>query len=488
MKCISCILSSFWILAVFMAVFFGERGSVHAQVDQAFAVDRVKPSFIYRPTAIPDRIVLTINGDPRTSIAVNWRTSTEVKSALAEIVAADARPYFSEKSTQVSATTQMLNTDINEAHFHTCVFADLQPATKYAYRVGDGNNWSEWFHFRTASADDEAFSFIYFGDAQNNVRSMWSRVIREAFTDSPKAAFLLHAGDLVNIPESDAEWGEWFGAGAWINAMIPNIAIPGNHEMHRDETGKRRLTHHWRPNFEFPLNGPEGLEETCYTVVYHNLRLIGLNSNEQLELQAEWLDNVLAENECEWVICFFHHPVFSTGADRDNPKLRALWKPIMDKYQVDLVLQGHDHTYGRTGLKVPSVENTAETDLVKAEKQPSAVAARDTPNDSSRDSLTNVPTGVQQIDEEAGTVYVVSVSGPKMYNNKKPPFMKRLAEDTQLYQVIHVDGSTLKFESRTAVGELYDAFELRKRSGQVNELVEIDPEVSEHLRPVKDEP
>ena len=228
------------------------------------------------------------------------------------------------------------------------VFSDLEPETVYAYRVGDGVNWSEWFHFRTASATPEAFSFVYFGDAQNNIRSMWSRVIREAYRDAPKAAFLLHAGDLVNRAESDAEWGEWFGAGGWLNAMTPSVAIPGNHEHVKMPDGRRRkLSHHWRNVFTFPENGPRGLEETCFTMTYHNLRIIGLNSNEMHEEQARWLDRVLAQNESEWVVCTFHHPVFSTGKDRDNPELRALWKPIFDKYKVDLVLQGHDHTYGQ---------------------------------------------------------------------------------------------------------------------------------------------
>ena len=45
------------------------------------------------------------------------------------------------------------------------------------YRVGDGVNWSEWFHFRTASDRPEPFSFIYFGDAQTDLKSLWSRVI-----------------------------------------------------------------------------------------------------------------------------------------------------------------------------------------------------------------------------------------------------------------------------------------------------------------------
>ncbi len=153
---------------------------------------------------------------------------------------------------------------------------------------------------------------------------------------------------------------------------------------------------------------------------------------------------------------------FLNGKDRDNPQLRAAWKPLFDKYKVDLVLQGHDHTYGRTGLEVPSSPEVGKV---------------------LRATGDNVPTGVQAIEPQTGTVYVVSVSGPKMYNNTRYPFMKRLAEDTQLYQIVSVDGDTLRFEARTAIGDLYDAFVLKKQPGQINSLQEISPEVEERLRP-----
>lgn len=440
-------------------------------------VAAVKPAAMYQPTAMPDRIVLTWTGDPTSTQAVTWRTSTEVEVGLAEIAVADGGPNFGENAKKFTAKSQALKTDLNTAHFHSVNFTELDPGTRYAYRVGDGTNWSEWFQFSTAAAEHEPFSFIYFGDAQNDLRSRWSRVIREAYRDAPKAAFLLHAGDLVNRAEADGEWGEWCGAGAWLNAMMPSVAIPGNHEQARDESGARRLSHHWRPQFAFPENGPKGLEESCYTLVYHNLRIIGMNTNTMLEEQAVWLDEVLSENESQWVVCTFHHPIYSTGKSRDNAEIRALWKPIFDKHKVDLVLQGHDHTYGRTGFDVPD-------ELDSEDKVPSKTASPKLDADSAGDrDIENVPTGVQVVDEEHGTIYVVSVSGPKMYDNSRHKFMKRLAEDTQLYQIIHIDDEVLRFEARTAVGELYDAFELKKQAGSINKLVELEPEVKEVLRP-----
>lgn len=441
------------------------------------APKKVDSAELYKPTLMPDRIILTWAGDPRTTQSVTWRTSSAVEHARAQLALADASPYLSKSSKELDAKSQTLQTDLNAARFHTVSFTELTPGTKYAYRVGDGVNWSEWFQFRTASARQEPFSFIYFGDAQNDIRSMWSRVIREAYSDAPKAAFLLHAGDLINVAERDAEWGEWFGAGGWLNAMTPNVAVPGNHEQAKSSKGSSRLSHHWRPQFEFPCNGPVGLEESCFTINYSNMLLVCLNSNEQLELQAQWLDEVLSKNSAPWVVCCFHHPVFSTAQDRDNAKLRGLWKPILDKYRVDLVLQGHDHTYGRTGISVPV--QLAQT----SDRPASAVSEIGSQNDS---TSSNVATGAQNYDQAVGTVYVVSVSGPKMYNIQRRPFMKRIAEDTQLYQIIQIDGGKLFFEARTANGSIYDSFELRKRSGQPNELIEISPEVPEATRSKKE--
>jgi hypothetical protein len=219
--------------------------------------------------------VLTWSTDPATSQAVTWRTAVEVPRGVAQITVAEAGPIIETTSRQLVASTVPLKTEINTAHYHSVNFEGLSPEIKYAYRVGDGVNWSEWFHFTTASPESKPFSFIYFGDAQNDLRARWSRVIREAYSDAPKAKFMIHAGDLVNRAEADHEWQEWHEAGAWINGMMPTIAVPGNHEMAKIDETSRRLSRHWGPQFAFPENGPEGVKETCYTLVYQGVRIIG---------------------------------------------------------------------------------------------------------------------------------------------------------------------------------------------------------------------
>ena len=110
----------------------------------------------------------------------------------------------------------------------------------------------------------------------------------------------------------------------------------------------------------------------------------------------------------------FYHPIFSR-VPGDNPELRELWKPVSSS--VD-----------------PSSADTITLTLDCGEIDPKKV--------------TNVPTGYQQAyDSNIGTVYVVSVSGPKMYPITKGAYAKRVAENTQLYQIIDVDNNTLRYRA-----------------------------------------
>ncbi|MFG0335504.1 MAG: fibronectin type III domain-containing protein [Maioricimonas sp. JB049] len=418
--------------------------------------ERPKPvadAVIHKPTARPDRIVLTWTGNPATSQSVTWRTDMSVKRAWGEIAIAGDGPKFASESRPVDAASTDFESNLGPARYHSVNFTELQPSTKYAYRVGDGVNWSPWMHFTTASDQPEPFTFVYFGDAQNSLYEHWTRVVREAYADAPRAAFFLHAGDLVNRADSDAEWGEWFHAGSHIHTTIPCIATPGNHEYTRKVEIKpsgfgRVLTPHWRSTFALPENGPETLEETVYWIDYQGVRIIALNSNEQIGPQKEWLEQVLSDNPHRWTVVTFHHPIYSSKRGRDNPQLRAEWKPLLDRYKVDIVLQGHDHTYARSRLI----------------------------------SEKNLPTGVAARSEEGGTIYVVSVSGPKMYDIGRQPFMRRVAEDTQLYQIITIDGDKLLYEARTATGRLYDAFTLTKNDEGTNRLEEQIPDTPENRR------
>ncbi len=404
----------------------------------------------------PDHIVLNLTEDPSTSMSVTWRTSTEVQKGYAEIALATAAPKFWRNATTIKATTETMDaSEVLDAgvisNYHSVTFTNLLPDTLYAYRVGNGSIWSEWIQFRTASKEAKPFSFLYVGDAQNYILELWSRLIREGYRKAPDASFIIHAGDLVTTAHSERQWHEWFTAGGWIHRMLPSIPTPGNHEHQprtqaEREQGIRELSVQWRPQFTLPENGIEGQEEAVYYIDYQDARMISMNSNKMTEEQIPWLEKVLEENPHKWTIVTFHHPLFSASERRDNEALRNLWKPVLDKYKVDLVLQGHDHSYAR-GRAEPYGENVL-----------AGLNARD----------------------YTGTVYVVSVSGGKMYRLRPNAWddfegaeRDRGAENTQLIQLISIDDNTLSFEAYTATGELYDAFDLIKsEDGKPNKFIE----------------
>jgi hypothetical protein len=400
---------------------------------------RSQTSKTYPASAFPDRVILGWKGDPAHSQAVNWRTDSSITEAVAAIHEADPSPDFPAKATSIKALTQKVTIDGKEIHYHEANFSGLKPATQYVYRVGNGTQWSEWFHFMTASDKKESVAFLYFGDAQNDIRSLWSRAIRGAYSNLPKANLLIHAGDLINRSNVDHEWGEWFEAGGWVNGMIPSLPTPGNHEYYKEGNQKARVSKHWRPQFALPENGPAGLEETAYYLDYQGVRFIAMDSqaalldSSVLEKQAAWFEKTAVGTPNRWIVVIHHHPIYSTKNGRDNDEWRAKMEPLYKKYKVDIVLQGHDHTYGR-GINMP---------LGQSRKKPD------------------------------GPIYVVSVSGPKMYDIGLQNWMDRAASNTQLYQLITVDEKKLAFKAYTVTGELYDAFDLEKDKNGANTLVEL---------------
>ncbi len=405
----------------------------------------------YAPSIVPDRIVLVPTATPERSQSVNWRTDTGVEEATAQIAKAEDQPGLHLRARTVSGETRTLNTENGAAHHHSLTFDGLEEDTLYAYRVKGGNTWSEWFQFRTPKAGFHPYDILYFGDAQNAVKSHFSRVIREAHSTLPRGSLMIHAGDLVNSRDGvhDDEWGEWFDAGGWLHGMTNQLVAAGNHEYIEPEPDALRyLAPHWPVQFGTPDNGPEGMRDTVYFVDYQGVRYIVLDSMAAIQdednalLQATWLEEVLKANPARWTIVVHHHPVFSVSLGRDNPSLRDHWQPLYEKYGVHLVLQGHDHTYGRGA-------NLAEGTRARSEGQ--------------------------------GPVYVVSVAGPKMYlvTEIAEQAMERTAEDTQLFQVIRFTNDRLSYESLTATGKLYDAFDLVGGKNKRVKLVDKRPSTPE---------
>ena len=78
------------------------------------------------PSPLPDRVVLTWNDDPASTQAVNWRTDTSVKVGLAQLAIANSNGRALNPN-EFKAETTYFKSDINEAHYHSVTFKNLQP-------------------------------------------------------------------------------------------------------------------------------------------------------------------------------------------------------------------------------------------------------------------------------------------------------------------------------------------------------------------------
>lgn len=432
-------------------------------------------------TAWPDRIIATLSGDPTTEFAVTWRTDASVGRTIAQICPATPDARFDLAAITLRADTEQAdletlvtpegvrhsleNVGLRPTHHHSVKFSKLQPDTLYAWRVQGGRgNWSEWFQTRTAKVKGP-IEFVYFGDAQNGIRPNWSRVIRAAYQTAPRANFFLHAGDLVQKGEGDYNWAEWFTAGGFIHAQVPTLPIPGNHEnMAVTSPGGKRVSTRatlWRPHFTLPIEKdlPDDLHESVYDVRYGNgLHVFAIDSARQaFDEQAAWLKEGLATSDATWKVVSMHHPYFIPTDSSSGADVRArhnAFTPVVDAGDVDLVLTGHIHTYGRSSLRSDRGAHAAR--LVAGE-----------------------PYAVE-------TVFVISFSGAKMSSNLQwekaevtvgdttPDLGKvsveRVADNTPMFQVIRIHGTTLTYEAHMATGELYDSFTLTKAPDGTKQL------------------
>ncbi|OHD07811.1 MAG: hydrolase [Sphingopyxis sp. RIFCSPHIGHO2_12_FULL_65_19] len=396
----------------------------------------------YAPKNLPDRIVLTPGADPAREMAIAFRTDTAQAVAEAQLALSVDGPTLEEKAKLVTGTSMPVASSYGPALYHQVRFTGLTPDTVYAYRVKGAAGWSEWYQFRTAAAEAKPFRFLYLGDVQNGILTYASRVIRQAFHAHGDIRLTVHAGDLVGQRDDldhDDEWGEWNQAGGYNYAIVPQVPATGNHEyvdvVQPDGSEAYRLGPYWPAQFALPTNGADAAKATTYYTDYQGVRFIVLDGTSAINLgtmkaQTDWLDATLASSKANWNVVLFHQPVFTCARPNDTKEIKAAWKPVFEKRKVDLVLQGHDHCYSRlTG---------------EAGREASAKARAD---------------GSVQ-----GPVYLVSVTGSKMYrlNDRAGRQPDKVAEATELYQIVDVEPQRLKFRTYTASGRLYDGFDLER--------------------------
>ena len=379
----------------------------------------------YPSSAEPDHLQLTFQDDPRTGVTVQWRTDETVDESMLWIAPSGDDGAGRMLTADADALTSRQIVNDPDIRLHRVRLDDLTPATDYEYAVSadDGQTWTQRRRFHTAAdAGAEPYAFVYLGDPQNGLDE-WGDLIRRADGRFPEARFYMIAGDLIDHGTERDNWDQFFHEGSTVFDRTPVVPALGNHDSHG---GHPTL---YLQQFALPANGAETLDPgRTYHVTYQDLLVVVMDSNYDLvepELQTEWLDRVLGESDARWKVVIYHHPFYASRPGRDNYPLRDAWGPIFDRHNVDIAFQGHDHAYMRT-VPMRGHEPVAEG--------------------------------------EHGTVYLVAVSGTKMYEQELPDFAAFGAVNTRTYQIIEVDPATgaLSYRAVDVDGQVIDSFDLSK--------------------------
>lgn len=252
---------------------------------------------------------------------------------------------------------------------------NLQPNTSYYYRYYKNGQVSSIYSFKTRSFD--SYKMLFVGDPQvgaskgqttsmgdklentsdlntaaRNDAFSWDKTLKTAMEQNPDISFILSAGDQINKNVEGIDPGNEIEYAGFLNAdRLRNLPISttiGNHDA-------------TNASYSFHFNNPNttGLGLTTaggdYFYKYGPAVYVVLNTNNYNCAEHEQTMKQAFESypDSTWRIVMIHQDIYGSGADHsdsDGIVLRTQLTPLMDKYDVDVMLQGHDHTYSRSYL------------------------------------------------------------------------------------------------------------------------------------------
>jgi hypothetical protein len=339
---------------------------------------------------------LAFGPDPLTQMIVGFNSTAPISRA--DVAASAVRgDHF------VTAPATLQTVPGSTARYARCMLTGLHPETAYRYAVRvDGQQVSSATF--TTAAKNGPFRFTAFGDQGVGPRAV--AVLNTLQRLSPR--FHLLAGDLCYADSSGQggpgdvfdpqQWDNWLDQNDPVGSQLPWMIAPGNHEM---EPG---FANHgyagWLSRVAIGGTSPLAVP-VASTFRYSSVGFVGLDSNDvSYEIpanrgwtrgqQTSWLDSTLAalraDPTIDFIVAYMHASPYSTSnAHGSEGGIRDSWVPLFDKYQVDLVISGHNHCYERT---LP-LRNGAIT----------AHSAQATGGD------------VQSTDSELGTTYITAGGG-----------------------------------------------------------------------------
>ena len=178
------------------------------------------------------------------------------------------------------------------------------------------------------------------GDTGTGPKSRITATVSQMVAQDARAGYdaVVLLGDLV-YPKGDAA-----EAPARISDVFQPITsrgaallpVLGNHDYMSNEQGAIMET--------------VGRTTTWYEQRIGIVRVIVLDT-EQIDSaeQTRWLRTRLsATTNAAWTIVAMHKPAYSAGLHGSTQAVQDAWVPLFEKYDVPLVLAGHDHDYQRS--------------------------------------------------------------------------------------------------------------------------------------------
>ncbi|MCL2358119.1 MAG: fibronectin type III domain-containing protein, partial [Defluviitaleaceae bacterium] len=276
------------------------------------------------------------------------------------------------------------------------VVTGLTPNTRYYYQVGDPNNWSEVQHFYTFNPSVTGMQTILIaGDPQMGgspvglsrqidkmTDSLERGIARAAGVGHGGVDFILSTGDNVGGASNRVDrWNAFMATPVLRN--IPLFTTIGNHDSQSQATGADFNTplslsyfmSYW-PNHQWLGSGGPNAPTFAYTNAnllgggnhffrYGDVLYISLNTNDRTFLAQHrpiFEAAVAAHPDTTWRIVTFHQNIFG-GGNFHSPAMPASgwWRmlEIFEEFDVDLVINGHDHTHGRSFFMTACPDNQA---------------------------------------------------------------------------------------------------------------------------------
>lgn len=274
-------------------------------------------------------------------------------------------------ATEFTGTQVSINIEALDGYFSNKVTVkNLEKETQYYYQVFKNGAWQKAESVKTGNPD--SFSFLYVGDPQigackNQISSEnekmkneiaarndaynWNKTLNNAMTAHPEVSFMLSAGDQVNYADREYEYAGYLNASAL--ASLPVSTTIGNHD-----SGSYQYSYHFNTPNAFDLDDTTYAlghtnAGTDYYYTYGDALFIVIDTNNyNCATHRNVIEKAVNENkDKKWRIVMFHQDIYGSGldhSDSDGIILRTQLTPIFDEFDIDVALQGHDHTYSRS--------------------------------------------------------------------------------------------------------------------------------------------